>query len=87
MIDNATDIAAEHLEDLLNDECNCEATHVRTKCSYKVTHRQLSCAFDVLTCLNYALYKMHDDEYLDRHGRRCGYCRRDLGECWNIIPV
>lgn len=84
---NATDIAAQHLEDLLNDDCKCEVRHLQTVCSYKVTHRQKSCFFDVLTCLNSALKMMQDEEYVNRFGRQCGYCRSDLEDCWQILPV
>lgn len=87
MIDNVTDIELIALEDLLSDECKCESNHLTTVCSHKVTHRNLSCTFDQLGCLNAAMYMMHQWSYLERHNVTCSECGRNLGECWNIIPV
>lgn len=72
---------------LLNDECECEINHVQTVCSHKVTHRQKSCDFDFLTCFNSAANMMQHPEYILRKGRTCQFCKRDLFDCWTIIPV
>lgn len=87
MIDNATDLELTIIEHLLSDDCKCEAPHPTTVCSYKVTHRNLSCMFDQLGCLNAAMYIMQQWEYRERHNVTCAACGRNLGKCWNIVPV
>lgn len=86
---NATEIDTSRLEDLLNDECKCEAHHEHGEvtCSYRVTHRHKTCKFDKLACFNATLRILGEGHYQNRHLWYCPDCERRLSDCWTIIPV
>lgn len=87
MIDSATDLAAEHLEDLLNDECKCQATY----------HYGKTCRVHVVALL---CFKCEPErpmlvcqaivtEYWEscKEEDWCGDCGQLISECWSIRPV
>lgn len=70
-------------------DCKCQASHDNNsvKCSVTVTHRHVSCTFDVLTCTNATERVIEKGKYGIRHDVRCITCHRNLGDCWSIRPV
>lgn len=81
-----------YLENLLNDECKCERTaeahsNRNVVCTGKVTHRYVTCMWDILICTPYAHSIVTEDKWITLSLRRCSSCKRPASECWSIRPV
>lgn len=84
---NATNTAAEHLEDLLGDECKCEAEHHNSTCTHKVTHLYSFCTKSLLVCDGAVRHLLESEAWICRNLTRCALCFRLGSECWSIRPV
>lgn len=86
MIDNATDISAEHLEDLLNEECKCEKKyHDLYECTHlAVAKLSFKCdTFNPLVCQSIVTEYWEACENEDW----CEGCGNLVSGCWSIRPV
>lgn len=71
------------LEELLNDDCECESPHKTTTCSLEVTHVILTCGGEWQVCVNSARNMIERNS----HGRLCAGCREFTVDCWTIRPI
>lgn len=79
----SNDVETRLLEDLFEQNVECESPHTATVCSIEVTHRYSSCAGEWNTCWNSAKPKIEE-----LHGPfRCTRCKQDVLECWTIRPI
>lgn len=78
------DLEIQSLEELLNDDCNCESPHTASECSLEVTHISDACkGGEWKICLSAATMNQH----WMNSGLRCKSCNRELKDCWTIRPI
>ena len=77
------------LEEMLEDECLCESTHIDTGCpvcDILATHRvTIKCqGTSPLICDSLALSNIL---FMESAKHFCDWCRKLASECWTVTPL
>ena len=71
------------IEDLLEDECKCEASYHLQGCSGRVTHRfRAKCAPSGKNVCAATAYSV-----TTARTHICANCLERVGDCWTITPI
>ncbi len=70
-----------------DDSCHCEYEHTISACSGEVTHKLMNCVAHVLVCFNAAQIKSKEITEREVLGHVCNECKRNIVNCWKVIPV
>lgn len=74
------------LEDLLEDDTECESLHLAPEnpiCTGPITHRLGSCVHELNACFG----AYHAYFVLQQRGTICDGCGKPATGCWTFIPV
>mgnify|MGYP005818987349 CR=1 FL=1 len=72
------------LDELLEDDCNCQIRHTRTACTNDVVARLLHCGGYTLMCDAATRGKKAE---INLAQSRCSRCKRDVEKCWQVVPA
>lgn len=85
---NATvsnDVETRLLEDLFEQNVECEAKQHKAACSHEVTHRYRYCKGGVNVCNSRAMELSR--EIMESLGMYCAHCKKPATKCWTIRPI